>query len=235
MAQRVGVKYPNEIPNLYGWYDMNDLTENETYYTSASTINDKSGNGNHILGGYNTGATTNSIIKRLSNNGNKVLDGSYLGMIPVSSTGNTTSAHTLFIVHSYNNTVNLTGLGCNNPAGSQYETNYDNVNKRVRTVINNMTFASPIGKIEYDQLIQTNITYNRPRVNLKVRTNEVNLTNNDSNAYPNFSFLLLNNRGAFGNGGNTKVAEIIIYNRPLSIDEVKQIERYLKFKWDLRY
>lgn len=231
------VTYPNNISGLYSWIDNNDLqiypsgrTYNSTTTYSASTLYDKSGNGNNMIPF--TGSGISSFTTKETNNGNTVLRNNMRWRLPFSSTANT--QYTMFYVTAFRNTILSSVLGCDNAGGGQFEMGYNSVNKRAIFFLNFVSYNSTSGSTELNQLF---ITTARVRgVNTStcaIRYNGRELTFSNTNPLPAFNNIFINWRGFTTNNGVNDFGEFIIYNRYLNDTEVKLIERYLMWKWKI--
>ncbi len=221
MSTKVNVKFPNEISGLLAWWDANDLKalSNGTIIDSWS---DKSGNG--YVFNYNTLKS----VKQTDSNGYTVLAGGgrYNCTIDL---GSTKQPFTFFIVFKansvgYNIVLSTYDGGSNfliagngtsfitlyyqnfpNPLG-----NYDIIN---RHQLNTVVSAIPSERVQKFDGIEYPVV---------------------ANTITTLTGLSLNWRNSDGNYGLTDYYEIIIYNRKLSNNEIRLMERYLKFKWGLQ-
>lgn len=231
------VTYPNNISGLYSWIDNNDLqiypsgrTYNSTTTYSASTLYDKSGNGNNMIPF--TGSGISSFTTKETNNGNTVLRNNMCWSLPFSSTANT--EYTMFYVTAFKDLWNVSTLG-SDAGGNLYELIYTQSNKSVFFQINNVQFRSTTGTTELNQLFLVTTRVRGTNVSTAyVRFNSKEIKISNGNSLPAFNNIIINRRSFFsGNYGLSDFAEFIIYNRYLSTEEVARIERYLMWKWKI--
>jgi len=213
---RVGVKRPTDLSNLYGWWDATDF-QGLANGTTINTWSDKSGSG------FDFNFSTVSGTKQVGNNGYSVIQGGRYKTTGLNLGTSTLSAFTIFIVVKAFATNNNAIFGCAQDivtfgaAGSnQFVFWPGSINgKNVDTVLYHR-FTARLSTVASQRLY---------------RLDEVSYIAGSTPS--NINDIWLNERpSGLGFGANT-FAEIVLYNRALSAQEVGQIERYLQFKWSL--
>jgi hypothetical protein len=212
------------------WYDAADLDgdgveegSSESSYSTATGGNvvqwhDKSGNNYHLSG--NVGKTTPAYLQETQNGRAVVTNSSNMlihnGSIP------DMDAWSVFVV------AKPTVWGQN---GSYIITCDDNRNSLIfnsagviDTVnVSNRGFFSTSQVYEVDGVTTANLTLNA--------YNHIYAEAHSSHAARNIFYLLARHDGNRSFTGS--IAEVIFFNRTLSVDERRIVEGYLKFKWNL--
>ncbi len=219
---RVGVIRPNELIGIYAWYDANEFFSLSAG-TQISTWTDKSGNGFN-LNWENYNSQPNKSTKQIGPNGYSILSGA--GVYKTS--GMTMGANqpiTFFNVYKANN-INNAVFGT-----PQDATLFGLI---IGTTVTRVFYGSAGNVVNtgdttnYHQMTTVVSTSSTQRV-LRYDRNNIIVTANNNNTITD---LWLNTRPVgFGGNGSNNHCEIIIYNRALSLQEIGQIEKYLKFKW----
>lgn len=214
MSIGVAIKKPNEIPNLYGWWDMAD-SNNVVDGTGLTSLLDKSGNAFD----FNLRSGSPSL-KQTGANGNAVLRGN--GIYDSTITLNGASPFTTFILFkNIGNTFSILGS-----SGDATGFGLINISSEIKVYQGSGSVGIPSDS-NYHQFSWVTSNTSSQRIVRIDGSNKTPLANNIGS----ISFLTLNNRGVFPSNGNNEFAEIIIFNHVLSIQEIRQIERYLQFKW----
>lgn len=228
---RVCVKMPNDIPNLYGWWDASDFNSLSNG-TSITTWPDKSGNGLDFV--YNPNSLIGSPIpsmvpsaKQVDGNGRSVLAG--IGKYDLSLNIFALMPITIFCVFKFNDlSLNTIALGAN-PGGNVFEINTLSTKLNIYQSSAKTSSVNNIDTVTYNQIayILTNTASQK-----QTRINGYDIPT-VTNSLSSLDMLFLNYRNFSSNRGDSNWCEIIIYNRALSNSEFRSVDRYLKFKWGL--
>lgn len=213
---------PTSVPNLWAWYDAGSGVIGGT---SVTAWNDSSTNGNNLL----QATSTNQPMQVMSMlNGLPVValksNAAQARMTTAANFPFTTGA-TIFLVAAQVNTNDASGTFVNYSLGSAIERNVSG--SGITADLNGATLVSGAA---------TDGTY----YTIRTMANATNLT-----LYMNGT---LQNTGTIGtavtqqpfnifqmndgsNNGNKKFAEIVVYNRLLSLSECATVESYLRTKY----
>lgn len=227
MGASAGNILPNEVPSLYGWWDASDFKD-LTDGTEINTWSDKSGNG-FDLNWENYNGQSNKSLKQKGSNDNACLSGAGIYKTSGMSLG-ANQPFTFFIVFKANSASNNAVFGSTQDAAAFGLINANGAsNLFLASAIS--LLMNPPDTTSYHQLTSLCSTSANERV-LNFDMKKITMSYNNISGITN---LWLNSR-TVGNGGNgsNNHCEIIIYNRAITFQEIRQIERYLNFKWQLR-
>lgn len=222
----VTVKYPNDISGMEAWYDAKDFNSTADS-TEVTTWNDKSGNGHHLV---QSTAGKKPIVKSL--NGNKFLDSNNenryfqlaftrvrpLTIFCVYKVN--TIASNIYVTDGYTDqgSTAITTSGGSGGTGLQYGMTSGNLAFGVST---NTIFA----QVSVQQVDTAAASFGR--------YNGVQKFTGTSDKNIGGITLFARADLASARFADASIAEYISYNRALTLTEIQQIERYLKFKWGL--
>ena len=202
---------------MYAWWDMstnNGLTDG----ANILSLLDKSGNGFH----FNLRSGVIGSTKQTGPNNNAVLRGGaiYDAIIPL----NGTSPFTTFVLFkNIGNSFSILGS-----SGDATGWGLINNSSEIKVYQGAGSVGIPSDS-NYHQFSWVTSNTSSQRIVRIDGSNKTPLANNIGS----ISFLTLNNRGVVQSNGNNEFAEIIIFNRIMPIQEIQQVERYLKLKYKI--
>lgn len=210
--------------NLYAWYDAaDDSTFSYSSGTAVSQWRDKSGFGYHMT------PKTNGPTRSSSLNSRKTLTFTNAQTIGNTNINLYFSSYSVFLVHR------LTGGANTRTLTADYALNFSNWLLGAWGGYVNQYYAE--GWVQYQNYAADTAW--------SINMGDRDASNNQASFYLNGSTIVTNstgsNAGPVGLGinwlstemSNCEVAEIIIYNRRLSANEIKQVHTYLGQKWGI--
>ena len=210
--------------NLYAWYDAaDDTTFSYSSGTSVSQWRDKSGFGYHMIPKTN-GPTRNSVL-----NSRKTITFTNTQTIGNNNINLYFSSYSVFLVHRLTGGANLRTLT------ADYGLNSSNWLLGAWGAYVNQYYAE--GWVQYQNYAADTAW--------SINMGDRDASNDQASFYLNGTTIITNSTGSaagpvslginwYSNEmSNCEVAEIIIYNRRLSANEIKQVHTYLGQKWGI--
>lgn len=225
----LGFQVPTDIGNLQLWLDASDTSTITEVGGSVSQWDDKSGNGNDVTQGTGslqpkTGASTQNGKNILDFDGGDILN------VPSALYSLTEGASTIFIVAKRASEDATTDgiLGFNIAGNAFIDIQFDGTAGRIEYRHGVSTFCQVNGNTN------TNMNVIRTTRSDTTQTLSINNGTADSNTAATSSSSIDAARfgaSSLGIALSGSIAEILIYNRSLSVAEMTAVNNYLSDKW----